>query len=112
MNENEIGKIVVDAALTLHKELGPGLLELVYEVLMTHELQDRDLTIKRQVPVPIEYKGIKFDEGCRADIIIDDKVILKLKTATTDYADFTDYIKKNVTHTFRFESIHSNKPKS
>jgi len=45
MNENEIGKIVVDAALTLYKELGPGLLEFVYEVLMTHELQDRDLTI-------------------------------------------------------------------
>jgi GxxExxY protein len=80
MNENEIGKIVVDAALTLHKELGPGLFELVYEVLMTHELQDRDLTIKRQVPVPIEYKGIKFDEGFRADIIIDDKVILELKS--------------------------------
>ena len=80
MNENEIGKIVVDTALTLHKELGPGLLELVYEVLMTHELQDRGLTIKRQVPVPIEYKGIKFDEGFRADIIVDDKVILELKS--------------------------------
>ena len=80
MNENEIGKIVVDTALTLHKELGPGLLELVYEVLMTHELQDRGLTIKRQVPVPIEYKGIKFDEGFRADIIVDNKVILELKS--------------------------------
>jgi GxxExxY protein len=80
MNENEIGKIVVDTALTLHKELGPGLLELVYEVLMTYELQDRDLTIKRQVPVPIEYKGIKFDEGFRADIIVNDKVILELKS--------------------------------
>ena len=80
MNENEIGKIVVDAALTLHKELGPGLLELVYEVLMTHELQGRGLTIKRQVPVPIEYKGIKFDEGFRADIIVNDKVILELKS--------------------------------
>ena len=47
---------------------------------MTHELQDRGLTIKRQVPVPIEYKGIKFDEGFRADIIVDDKVILELKS--------------------------------
>ncbi len=80
MNENEIGKIVVDAALTLHKELGPGLLELVYEVLMTHELQVRGLTIKRQVPIPIEYKGIKFDEGFRADIIVNDIVILELKS--------------------------------
>ena len=57
MNENEIGKIVVDGAVCLHKELGPGLLESVYEVLLSYELQERGLELKRQVSIPIEYRG-------------------------------------------------------
>ena len=79
MNENEIGGIVVDKALKLHKDLGPGLLETVYEVLMAHILTKRDLSVKRQVAIPIEYMGIKFNEGFRADIIVEDKVILEIK---------------------------------
>ncbi len=78
--ENEIGKIVVDAAITIHKALGPGLFEIVYEVILTHELKKHGLTVERQVPVPIEYDGIKFDEGFIADIIIENKVILELKS--------------------------------
>ena len=80
MNENEIGKIVVDCAIRIHKELGPGLLETVYEVLLSHELESRGLKVKRQVSVPIEYNGIKFSEGFRADIIVNKKVILELKS--------------------------------
>ncbi|MFA6291005.1 MAG: GxxExxY protein [Victivallales bacterium] len=83
MNENEIGKIVVDCAICLHKELGPGLLESVYEVLLSHELELKGLRIKRQVQIPIEYHGIKFNEGFRADILVEDKVILELKSVET-----------------------------
>ncbi len=80
MTENEIGRIVVDCAVNLHKELGPGLLESVYEVLLAHELEERGLDIKRQVTIPVTYKGIIFEEGFRADIIINNKVILELKS--------------------------------
>jgi GxxExxY protein len=80
MDENEIGKIVVDAAISVHRELGPGLLETVYEVVLLHELRERWLKAERQVSVPIECRGIKFDEGFRADIVIEDKVVLELKS--------------------------------
>jgi GxxExxY protein len=80
MTENEIGKVVVDAAIAIHKTLGSGIYEIVYEVVLIHELKKRDLNVERQVSVPIEYDGIKFDEGFRADIIIDNKVILELKS--------------------------------
>ena len=80
MTENEIGTIVIELAIAVHRELGPGLLELVYEIVLVRELQGRGLKVERQVPVPIEYKGISFDEGFRADIIVDDRVILELKS--------------------------------
>lgn len=79
MTENEIGKIVIDASIKVHRELGPGLLELVYEVVLSHELAERGLNVRRQVQVPINYHGITFDEGFRADLIVEDKVILELK---------------------------------
>ncbi len=80
MTENEIGKVVVDAAIAIHKTLGPGLYEIVYETVLTHELKKRGLNTERQVPVSIEYDGIKFDEGFRVDILIENKVILELKS--------------------------------
>ena len=80
MTENDIGTIVVDCAITVHRELGPGLLENVYEIALARELQDRGLKVERQVPVSIRYKNIEFDEGFRADIIVHDKVILELKS--------------------------------
>ena len=80
MGENEIGKIVVDCAVQLHMALGPGLLETVYEVILAHELRERELQVERQVPVPIEFHGVRFDEGFRADIIVENKVILELKS--------------------------------
>ncbi|MGR3179434.1 MAG: GxxExxY protein [Candidatus Anammoxibacter sp.] len=80
MKENEIGKIVVDAAIMVHRELGSGLLESVYEVVLAYEIEKRGLSVNRQVVVPIEYQGIKFEEAFRADIIVEKKVILELKS--------------------------------
>jgi GxxExxY protein len=80
MQENEIGEIVVDAAVIVHSALGPGLLESVYEAVLAKELERRGLSVVRQVAVPIEYEGMKFDEGFRADIIVEGKVILELKS--------------------------------
>ncbi|MEI8205691.1 MAG: GxxExxY protein [Kiritimatiellales bacterium] len=80
MNENEIAKETVDAALKIHRSLGPGLLESVYDVVLAKELETRGLRIQRQVPVPIKYEGLIFEEGFRTDIIVEDKVILELKS--------------------------------
>jgi GxxExxY protein len=80
MTENEIAKIIVDAAFQIHKRLGPGLLETVYEVVLANVLNRRGLKVERQVPVAIAFDGIKFDEGFRADLIVEDKVIIELKS--------------------------------
>lgn len=79
MPESVIGKHVVDVAVQIHRELGPGLLESVYETILAHELRQRGLQVERQVPFAVEYRGLKFDEGFRADIIIEKKVIVELK---------------------------------
>jgi len=80
MTENEIGTIVIESAIGVHRELGPGLLESVYEVALAWELGNRGLKVERQVRVPIQFKGLQFDEGFRADLIVDNKVILELKS--------------------------------
>ena len=80
MTENEIGTSVVDAALAVHRELGPGLLESVYEVALAYELEQRGLSVKRQLPISIRYKQMTFDEAFRADLVLDDKVIVELKS--------------------------------
>lgn len=80
MTENEIGKIVIDSSIAIHRELCPGLLETVYEVVLAYELEKRKLSVDRQMAIPIEYQGIKFEEGFRADIIVEKKVILELKS--------------------------------
>jgi len=80
MTENEIAKIVVDAAYHIHRRLGPGLLESVYETVLAYELKKRGLKVKRQVPVAIVFDGIKFDEGFRADLIVEEKIIVELKS--------------------------------
>lgn len=83
MTENQIAKMIVDAAINIHKELGPGLLETVYEVILKHELESNRLNVTRQIPIPIEYKGINFKEGFRADLIVENKVIIELKSVET-----------------------------
>ena len=83
MNENMIAKAIVDASFKVHKTLGPGLLESVYERVLAYELDGRGLRIQRQVPIPIVYESITFDEGFRADLIVEDKVIVELKSVET-----------------------------
>jgi GxxExxY protein len=80
MTENEIGSHVVDAAIEVHRLLGPGLLESVYEVALRHELQLRGLSVEAQVPIDVEYKSVRFEKGFRADLLIDGIVILELKS--------------------------------
>lgn len=76
----DIAKQIVDAAFTVHKVLGPGLLENVYEVCFCHELKKRGVSFQRQVSVPIIYDGITFNEGLRLDVLVEGKVICELKT--------------------------------
>jgi len=83
MTCNEIGTIVVDCAVALHRETGPGLLETVYEVVLTHDLRARGLRAERQIPIPIELRGMAFNEGFRAAIIVEEKVLLELKSVET-----------------------------
>ena len=80
MTENKIGKIVVDSAISVHWALGPGLLESVYEIVLAHDLSKRGLKVKRQEPVSIEYDGLVFDQGFRADMIVNNRVVLELKS--------------------------------
>lgn len=83
MHENDIGTVIVDCAVQLHQDLGPGLLESVYEVTLARKLEKRGLRVERQVAITIEYEGQKFDEGFRADMIIEGKVIVELKSVET-----------------------------
>ncbi len=80
MNENEISRIVVDSCYRIHKELGPGLFESVYEEILCFELEKHNLEIRRQVPIPLVYEEVKLEAGFRADIIINNKVIIELKS--------------------------------
>ena len=80
MTENEIAKRIVNAAFKIHTTLGPGLLESVYEVVLAHELKKLGLNVSRQQSIPITYEDLKFEEGFRADIIVEDKVIIELKS--------------------------------
>ncbi|MBN1516818.1 GxxExxY protein [Candidatus Sumerlaeota bacterium] len=80
MHENDIGTIVIEECIDIHRELGPGLWEVVYEVVLVDALLRRGLKAVRQVPIPIQFRGRKFDEGFKADVIVDDKVVLELKS--------------------------------
>jgi|SRR5208283_1988262 len=83
MNENEIATKIVDAAFKIHKTVGSGLLESVYETLMAHELTKRGLYFTRQQMIPVIYEQIRFEEGFRADLIVENKVIVELKSIET-----------------------------
>lgn len=79
--ENQLSKIILDAAFKVHTKSGPGLLETVYEVILAHELRKQGLKVQRQVPIRICYDELVFDEGFRADLLVEDKVIVELKSA-------------------------------
>ena len=78
--QSETGSIILDCAVALHRETGPGLLETVYEAVLARDLEARGLRVARQVPIPIELRGIRFDEGFRADLIVEDTVLVELKS--------------------------------
>ncbi len=80
MNENEISKILVDCCFKVHTELGPGLLEYVYEEVLSYEIIKRGLNLERQKGIPVVYDQIKMELGFRADIIVENKVIIELKS--------------------------------
>ena len=81
MTEDEIGRQIVDVAVRIHRGMGPGLLETVYEVILASELRRSGLRVERQVPISVTYEGLTFDEGFRADLIVENKVIVELKCA-------------------------------
>ncbi|HEX6986978.1 MAG TPA: GxxExxY protein, partial [Planctomycetaceae bacterium] len=78
-----MARVTVDAALEMHRRLGPGLLESVYEGVLAYELKKRGLRTDRQVPVPVVYDGLTFDEGFRADMVVENLVIIELKSVET-----------------------------
>lgn len=80
MTENKVAEIIVDACFKMHTTLGPGLLESVYEAVLAHELQKRGLSVVRQLSLPVVYDGIVLDEGFRTDLIVEDLVIVELKS--------------------------------
>jgi len=80
MHINEISGQIVDAAVKVHSKLGPGLLESVYEVVLEYELKKRGLRVQRQLPVPIVYDDVQFDEGFRLDLLVADQVVVELKS--------------------------------
>ena len=80
MHENEIAKIILDICFEIHRKLGPGLLESVYEEVLCYELAQRGLSFSRQKPLPVYWKGVKMEIGFRTDVIVEDKVIVELKS--------------------------------
>jgi GxxExxY protein len=79
-NENEIAKLLLDAAFVVHTKLGPGVFESVYEVVLAHELRKKGLIVERQKAMPSLYDGIRFDEAFRANLVVNEKVVVELKS--------------------------------
>ena len=80
MNENEVARQIVDAAYKIHSTLGPGLLESAYQAALVYELQRRGLQIEAERQMPVVYEGLRLDIGFRADLLVEDKVIVELKS--------------------------------
>ena len=85
MHENQIATIILDEAVKIHRELGPGLLESVYETILSHELKESGLQISQQVPIPFKYKHILLPKAFIADIVVNDTLILEIKSQKTKH---------------------------
>ena len=83
IEEERIGRAIVNAAYHVHKSLGPGLLEKVYEVCFCHILSKKGLNVHRQIDIPISFEGMVFEEGLRLDVLVNDLVICELKAVET-----------------------------
>lgn len=97
MTENELSKIIIGAAIELHKTLGPGLLESAYEYALYYDLKELGLDVKRQVTMPFKYKEIDLDVAYRIDILVENKVIIEVKAVEsltpTHFAQTLTYLK-------------------
>lgn len=97
MRENTISNVIIGACIEIHKDIGPGLLESVYEELLFHELEAKRLNVKRQLPMPLSYKGNEFETAYRLDLLVEDKVIVELKSverlAPVHYAQLLTYLR-------------------
>ena len=80
MNVDNITGIIIDEAIAIHKDIGAGLLESVYETILAKTLELRGLKVQRQIPISFEYRNIKFDDGFRCDLLINDCVVVELKS--------------------------------
>jgi len=80
MNENELSKLVLESAIRVHRKLGPGLLESVYEECLYYELRKLNLYVEKQKPLPLIYDGVRLDVGYRIDLVVDSKVIVEVKS--------------------------------
>jgi GxxExxY protein len=78
--EEEISEKIIGAAIRVHRELGPGLMESVYEACLAYELSDSGLAVRRQVPLPVRYRQVSIDEGYRLDLVVNNAVIVELKS--------------------------------
>jgi GxxExxY protein len=79
VDEEQIGREIVDSALNVHMILGPGLLEAAYEACLQYELLQRKFAVRKQVPMPLSYRGVTLDVGFRVDLMVNDKVLIELK---------------------------------
>jgi GxxExxY protein len=97
LTENELSSIIIGCAIEVHKKLGPGLLESAYQTCLLYELKNADLTVQSEKPMPIEYKDIKLDHGYRLDILVNEKVVIEIKTveafADVHFAQVLTYLK-------------------
>ena len=80
MTENEIAQQIVDAAFKIHYRLGPGLLESAYQAILAYELRNRGLKVQTEIPIPVIYEGMHIELGYRLDLLVEDKVIVELKS--------------------------------
>ena len=97
MNENDLSYHIIGIAIELHKNIGPGLLESVYENALAYDLRDAGFDVKQQVPMPFEYKEMKMDVGFRLDLIVEDKIIIEVKSVEklipVHYSQLLTYLK-------------------
>ncbi|MEX2483851.1 MAG: GxxExxY protein [Brumimicrobium sp.] len=80
MTENQLTQIIIGCAINIHKQLGPGLLESAYQECLAYELEDAELSIQREVPMPIVYKEVKLNHGYRIDILVENKIVIEIKS--------------------------------
>ncbi|HKV91373.1 MAG TPA: GxxExxY protein [Candidatus Angelobacter sp.] len=112
-DENELGRIILDAAFKVHTEVGPGLLENAYEACLAYELRNKGLTVLTQVPLPLVYREVRLDVGYRLDILVEDLVVVEIKAvdalAAIHQAQLISYLKlsgKKLGMLINFNCVH------